>query len=262
MQINKSLIVILLFTISGCTSIPTTRMDYTPISVNSSNFKKINGTLVVKDLIDNRPPREFTQPWGKIWLTYVPLLPYVTMSYERLDETYDLGRNVKTRSLASIITESIANDIRSLGIFKNVEYIGDKNIPNDAEYVLSGKFISSEYQNNITSYCLGMPGVLLWYLPIPMGDNVGKIDLTLDIKTSAGKELWTYNIKNEASKLYTLYNSGGLEITKTMQMSPYGSNDEGIDENSIFSYYTAALRLGMVDAKKSLLQKLSNDNVK
>ena len=262
MQINKALIVILFFTISGCTSIPTTKMDYTPISVGSSNVNKINGTLVVKDLIDDRPPRQFTQPFGKIWLTYAPLLPYVTMSYERLDETYDLGRNVKTRSLASITTESIANDIRSLGVFKNVEYIGDKNIPSDAEYVLSGKYISSEFETHITSFCLGMPGVLLWFLPIPIGNTVGKIDLTLDLKTSAGKELWTYNIKNEASKLYTLYNSGGLVITKTLQISPYGSNDEGIDGNSIFSYYTAALRLGMVDAKKSLLQKLPNDKVK
>ena len=41
MQINKALIVILFFTISGCTSIPTTKMDYTPISVGSSNVNKI-----------------------------------------------------------------------------------------------------------------------------------------------------------------------------------------------------------------------------
>lgn len=257
MKLVKSLSLSLLLVLAGCTAVPTTNFNYVPTAIVTSAQKSTKGILVVKDFNDERPARYITHPLAKLWLTYVPLLPYVNMSYERVEETFSKSHQIEVRSLSSSIAKMVAKDIATTGIFKEVRYIGTRNIPKDAEYILSGNLKSTEYDINTTSYMLGIAGVLLWFLPLPIGDQAATVDLNLDLTSVSGEKIWSDHVTGEASRLYFLYGPTRLFLTRSIDVIHYGDNDEGIDGDSILAYHAAALRKGMVDAKVSLSKAIS-----
>lgn len=253
----KNLAIILILVASGCTAIPTTHFDYIPVSIDTDAQQPPKGLLVVKDFDDKRPQRYITHPMAKIWLTYVPVLPYVNMPYERIEETFAKGHQTEVKELPTSMAEMVAKDISTTGIFKEVRYIGSDSIPADADYVLSGNLVSTQYDINTTSYMLGMGGVLLWILPIPVGNQVATVDLNLALTTTSGEKVWSDHVTGEASKLYSLYWPTRISLTRSINVTHYGDNKEGIDGNSILAYHASALREGMTEAKRSLAKAMA-----
>lgn len=255
-------IIIFLNAILGCAYLPTKNMSYKPISVTVDECLKNQGVLVVKDFAEERPPRAYPSLQGHIFKTYIPLLPYVKVPYERLDESdamtqeRHLSATKNPTKFTSLMPAIIAEDLNALGLFNEVRYIGNDEIPADANFVLTGHLRSSEFDKCFTSYMLGMAGVLLWLLPIPLGSDKATIVCELKLKDISNNEIWSHQLMGKSKRVYTLYNSGGAAISSvySLEIKRYGKNDNGVDGDSLWAYHASALQTGMYIAKQSLVQ--------
>ncbi len=245
-------------TASGCSYVATTRLDYAPAGAVAQRPAPVS--LAVVPLEEDRPPRFYPSSLGRGFLTYVPLLPYVTIPYERLDESLEVATRERGGTLAPSehftvkMAEAMANDLRQSGMFEEVRFVPEGTA--DADYVLSGKLHKTEFDVNMTSYMLGMAGVLLWLAPIPMASNTAEVHIDLLLRDRSGETVWQYPLRGDARRIYTLYNSGGAPVSNrlTLEIKRYGSNDKGIDGDSLWAYHADALRSGMAEAKVSLAQ--------
>lgn len=129
-----------------------------------------------------------------------------------------------------------------------------------ADYVLSGLLRSTEFDVNATSYMLGFAGVLLWLLPIPIGSNTADVAIDLMLRDTQGNVVWQFPLKGNGRRIFTFYNSGGAPVSNalTLEIKRYGTNDKGIDGDSLWAYHADALRSGMGQAKLSLARFLSS----
>lgn len=247
--------------VSGCSYVATTRLDYAP--AGAAGRRPAPASLAVVPLTEGRPPRSYPSQLGRSFLTYVPLLPYVSIPYERLDESLAITRRERgwphesNELFTSKMAAAMANDLRQSGLFEDVRFVPE-GTP-DADYVLSGELTATRFDVNATSYMLGMPGVLLWLLPIPMGSNTAEVQIDLTLLDRSGRTVWEYPLRGNARKIFTLYNSGGAPVSNvfSLEITRYGSNDKGIDGDSLWAYHADALRGGMEDAKRSLAEYLA-----
>ena len=261
-KINIGLTIISIFMIQACSYNPTRNLSY-----NSTNYinapKNPRKILVVRQLSEHRPPRLYSIEIGHAWKTYIPLLPYITIPYERLDETDIMTRTEwheltkEHKPFTSLIGRAIATDLASSGLFKEVRYIGDGDVPQDADYVLNGSLESTQFNTHMSSYMLGMPGVLLWLLPIPMQSHDVTVKGTLLLKNLSNQEISSYQLSGSANKWFTMYSSkASIASTMTMTISKYGKNKEGIDAQSIWAYHASALRNAMQEVRSEMTNSL------
>lgn len=251
-----------IFIMQACSYSPTRDLSY-----NSTNYisapKNPEKILVVRQLIEDRSPRHYSSEMGHVWKTYIPLLPYITIPYERLDES-DIMTRTKRHELTeehkrftSLFGEAIATDLENSGLFKEVRYIGDGDVPLDADYVLNGKLESTQFNTHMSSYMLGMPGVLLWTLPIPMQSHDATVKGTLLLENLSSQEISSYQLSGNANKWFTMYSSkAAISSTYSINISRYGKNNEGIDAESIWAYHASALRNAMQVVKSEMANSI------
>lgn len=240
---------------SGCFYTGTTKLDYTPATVAA---RKLPVSVAVVPLEEDRPPGHYPSQLGRMFLTYVPLLPYVSIPYERLDELYERahrergGAFFENEHFTVKMAKAMAEDLQKSELFEEVRFVPE-GTP-DADYVLTGALRKTQFDVNMTSYMLGMAGVLLWMLPIPIGSNTADVHIDLLLRDRSGATVWKYPLQGDAGRIFTLYNSGGAPVSNvfTLEIKRYGSNDKGIDPNSLWAYHADALRGGMGEAKTSL----------
>lgn len=251
--------------LTGCSYVPTRSLAYEPIPVATPT--RSDRILAVRALLEDRPERAYPNMFGSLFLTYVPLIPYITISYERLDESDEVHKRSKglvwsdESAMTHLLMMAVAKDLKSAHFFSEVRLIGDEPIEADVDYVLEGSLESTAFNVYTTSYGLGMAGVLLWILPIPMGQQEGNVEISLSLRDRSGQKVWSDRLIGEGSRFYTMYNSGGAGISSrySLEIKRYGNNDEGIDGDSIWAYYASAMRTGMKDIKESLASFLAND---
>lgn len=252
----------------ACAYTPTTSLAYRPIPVDAK--PSVKRMLVVRPFAEARPPRSYPSSFGSMFKTYIPLLPYVQIPYERLDETSLIHEDAKkdrgkpldretqhfTRSMAS----AIADDLRASGLFSEVRLLSAAEEPLAGSYVLDGELKSTEFDVNATSYMLGIAGVLLWILPIPCGWETGDVDADLRLSDPDGHVVWRGDLSGRGQRIFTLYNSGGAPVSSRyrLEIKRYGSNDEGIDGDSLWAYHASAIRSGMGTLKQSLAAYLNS----
>jgi hypothetical protein len=251
----------------ACAYTPTTSLAYHPIPVQART--SLQPRLIVKPLSEARPPRSYPSAFGAMFKTYIPLLPYVRIPYERLDETSRIheqrkeernqGLNRSTDHFTVSIAQAIADDLRSSGLFREVVFDGPGVDASDA-YVLDGDLKSTEFDQFATSYMLGMAGVLLWILPIPCGEHAASVEADLRLSDPQGRVVWKDALSGRGKRLFTLYNSSGAPVSSRfrLEIKRYGSNREGIDGNSLWAYHASAIRLGMEPVKRSLAGSLDS----
>lgn len=246
---------------SGCSYVPTTSMAYAP---EGAVRQPVPATLAVVPLTEGRPDRYYPSLLGRAFLTYVPLIPYVEVPYERLDESLAVAARDRGETLPpgqmfpDKMALAIADDLERSGLFSKVTFVPE-GTP-DADYTLHGTLRSTELDVNMTSYMLGMPGVLLWLLPIPNGSTTVDVVIDLELHDRAGQTVWTFPLKGDSRKVFMMYTSSGAAISNrlTLEIPKYGDNDKGIDPRSLWAYHADALRGGMGAAKVSLAQYLAS----
>jgi hypothetical protein len=260
-RLAVALLVAAAASVSGCSYIATTRLDYAP--AGALGQPPAPTSIAVVPLAEERPERSYPVQFNRMFLTYVPLIPYVSIPYERLDESYDVTRRERgwphepNEHFTIKMAEAMANDLRQSGLVEDVRFAPEGTA--EADYVLSGTLKKSEFDVNATSYMLGMPGVLLWLLPIPIGSNTAEVEIDLALRDRSGRTVWQYPLRGNARKIFTLYNSSGAPVSNvfSLEIKRYGSNDKGIDGDSLWAYHADALRSGMGEAKASLAQYLA-----
>jgi hypothetical protein len=250
--------------LGGCSYVPTTRLDYTPIQTGAA--PPVKHTLVVVPLSEDRPPRTYPSELNHMFLAYVPLLPYFSIPYERLDDSLNIatqergaGPLPRDELFPTKMAKRIADDLRQSNLFSDVQFVPEG--AGSADYVLGGLLRSTEFDVNVTSYMLGPAGVLLWLLPIPVGSDTADVVIDLMLRDAQGNLVWQFPLNGNGRRIYTAYGIGApVSNVISLEIAHYGSNDKGIDGDSLWAYHADALRSGMGEAKASLAAFLASSS--
>lgn len=263
--------------LTGCPVAPTFSTGYAPARY-STGHAPVDAILAVRRFTDKRPPRVYTTQ-GRMFLTYVPLLPYVSLPFERMDENVRVidqeiaqfgGTTLATEPMPPApdfyqyaypdsIARAIADDIRQQGLFREVTYIDDLPLGGE-RYVLDGVLQASPLQMTATSYCLGPPGVLLWLLALPVGKASAAINVSLTLTdTTNGAVVWQSDLHADISRIVTLYTSEGIIYGTTWfsYQMVFPPLDVRVDRRSLFAWHFESLRRAMQKAIPELAAALA-----
>jgi hypothetical protein len=264
--------------LGGCQLTPTFDASYQPES-SRLVASPLPGSLAVRRFDEARPPRLWSTT-GKIFLLYIPLIPWVTMPFERIDESakqisdgiekggrgMTLGADVQpapdyeTYAYPESFARAIAGDLAASGLFAECRYVGDESAEG-AAYLLSGKVRASPLRRSATSFGLGMAGVLLWFLPIPMSKTTSAVEVDLSlVDQKSGQEIWNHRVTSDVSRYFMLYTASAMVYGRSgafsFNLEPPPS-DAGVDRRSLFGWHFAALRRAMSAARQDLAATLS-----
>jgi hypothetical protein len=247
----------------GCSYVPTTRVEYDPIEASAASTQSPL-SLAVVPFTEDRPPRYYPSYGSRVFLTYIPLIPWVKIPYERLDESHMKAQKkpepweTTPDHFSRKLPAAIARDLERSNLFREVRFLQDSSEADDFDLVLNGKLRNTEFDVYVSSYMLGMPGVLLWLLPIPVGRNAASVEIELELTDRSGRRLWSEKAIGRAGKFFWLCNSQG-EVSGEfgLDIYRYGRNSEGIDPDSLWAYHAAALRRAMGNVKESLRRSIA-----
>ena len=295
-----------LLTIStGCVLTPTFTTGY-QVAEEGLVDRPFEGELAVQVLEDARPERYYSSA-GRMFQTYIPIVPYVSMPFERLEESVQIQSadiesrglhktSIRPRQLAPPFEEysypqsfarAIVEDLSTSGIFESVALLDEReefgeqssfdapaageglpaedlNTPplNRSRYLLSGTLRQSEYRTTTTSFGLGVVGVLLWIVPIPIQKASAEVELDLVLTDQqTNRVIWKKRIEESLRRYVTMYGSSAMTYGKSQSWSlavmppPSGSK---VDSRSLFSWHFEALRRGMLKARGEIVNALSN----
>jgi hypothetical protein len=276
-QITRTVLAAALL-LQGCQLTPNFDTSYEPDPARLRTAP-LSGTVAVRAFEEARPPRKWSTS-GKIFLLYIPLIPWVTMPFERVDESVrqisdgiersgrgmTLGADVGPAPDFAVYTyphsfpRAIAQDLAASGLFEDCRYVGDEPV-GDARYVLSGVVRETPLRRSSTSFGLGMAGVLLWLLPVPMSKTTAEVEVDLSlVDQSTGQEIWKRTLSSDLSRYFMLYTSSAMIYGRSgafsFNLEPPPS-DAHVDRRSLFSWHFGALRRAMLDARQDLAATLA-----
>jgi hypothetical protein len=238
----------------------------------------LDASLAVIPFEEARPPRLYTTT-GRLYLNYIPLLPWVTMPFERLDESIEKQSEGIARSGPGItmgatqnvappfeqytyprsFARAIAGDLSAAGTFREVRFV-EQDATTGFDYVLSGTVRESPLRNSTTSFGLGIAGVLLWFIPVPMQKTSASVTVDLELRDArTGEVVWSRSLESDVSRYATMYHSAliyGRGGAYSFNLLPPPS-DAKVDRSSLFSWHFEALRRAMLEARTELATKLA-----
>ncbi len=240
----------------------------------------LDRSVAVVPFQELRPPREYSSA-GRTFLTYVPLLPWVSMPFERVDEIVRKqsegiaqgGRGMTSGAAQSVappfeeytyprsFPRAIADDLHASKLFREVRFVEADQV-GGFDYVLRGSVRESPLRGTVTSFGLGMAGVLLWILPIPMQKTSAAVDVEMTLTDAGtGQVVWKRSIDTDLSRIASMYTSvmiygrGGAFSFNVMPPPA----DSQVDRFSLFSWHFEALRRGMLEARGDLAATLARE---
>ena len=226
----------------------------------------INASLAVQRFDDQRPPRLYSTQ-GRALVAMVPLVPYVSLPFERIDETAKLQSKSGAEPTApefeqyaypASFARAIAADLAASGLFKEVIYTG-QNGAAGYRYVLDGALLETPLVESKTCYLLGLPTCYIDFLGVPSIKATARVKVQLRLKdTASGESIWSRTIEGQASELYNdAYSSPILYGPSVFSfVTPIPPADWPVDDRSIFAFHFEALRRAMGDAKPDLAAAL------
>ena len=125
---------------------------------------------------------------------------------------------------------------------------------------LTGTLRETPLRTTTTSFGLGMAGVLLWLLPVPISKITGSATLDVELTDNvSGQVVWRKSLSSELSRLITLYTSSAIVYGRAGGFS-FGlvppPSDSQVDRHSLFSWHFEALRRAMVQARPEIATAL------
>jgi hypothetical protein len=227
----------------------------------------IDASLAVQRFDDQRPPRLYSTQ-GRALVVMVPLVPYVSLPFERIDETAKLQSENGAQPTApdfeqytypASFARTIADDLGASGLFKKVIYTG-QNGAAGYRYVLDGTLLETPLVQSKTCYLLGLPTCYIDFLGVPSIKMTARVKLQLRLQdTASGASIWNETIEGQASEIYNdaysspiLYGPSVFSFVTTIPPA-----DWPVDDRSIFAFHFEALRRAMVEAKPALAAALT-----
>lgn len=130
------------------------------------------------------------------WLAAIPLVPYGEAVFDRPEEVshpeeVDRVEFDPPRDFA----KAVAKEIEHANVFSSVRYA--ETAPDDADLVIRGTLYASTWNRLFTTYMLGAPGGVLWFLGAPMGSTTTtvKMDLKLTPADGTTPTLWSFTMR-------------------------------------------------------------------
>ncbi|HVN84206.1 MAG TPA: hypothetical protein VMW17_05090 [Candidatus Binatia bacterium] len=228
----------------------------------------LDASLAVQRFDDERPPRLYSTS-GRLLLAMVPLVPYASMSFERLDETARLqsengaeptAPDFEQYAYAASFARAIADDLAASGLFKKVDYTGQRGATG-YQYVLDGVLLETPLVDSKTCYLFGLPTCYIDFLGVPSIKTTARVKLRLNLRDAAsGVSVWSQTIEGQASALYNdAYSSPILYGPSIFSFeTPIPPADWPVDNRSIFAFHFEALRRAMAQAKPDLAAALTD----
>jgi len=270
----------MLFCVAGCQLTPTFTLGYEPeIDPRLLNLKT-EAKLAVVQFDDMRPEKEYAS-MGRIFLTYVPLVPFIRVPYERMDELVNdisfkiaLGGRGMTLAAKQNAAPPLAETRYPVSMAKAVakdmgQYMGKAEFVSAPpkkgyDYVLKGVLRATPVTNWNTSYCLSIFGVLLWFTGLPCGGCTGSTEIDLVLEDKTGRKIWEGKLDGGDGKLITLYTSSAMVYGRSgaFSMNIYPCWERGINSRSLFAWNFAALKDGMDGVKGPILRAIAQDRQK
>lgn len=181
-------------------------------------------------------------------------------SVSALSDTLETIIHRSSRVTSSSCPAAIVEDLASAGLFDGVDFVED-GVTDGYRYVLSGTLHASPLRTTTTSFGLGMAGVLLWILPVPMAKTTASLDLDLVLTDrETGDVVWTKRLDESIRRYYTLYTSSAMIYGRggafSFNLVPPPS-DSKVDRRSLFSWHFETLRRAMLDSRNEIAAALS-----
>ncbi|MFH2205066.1 MAG: hypothetical protein ABIJ96_18305 [Elusimicrobiota bacterium] len=130
---------------------------------------------------------------GTYFFSFVPLMPYGWMTYERPDAArfFNTVREFQF-DVSEDLAKAAATSIRRSGLFKDVFFTfgGEKD---RADLILTGTVISTKWNGKVITYGLSIAGPYLWLLGLPAGLSTSDFIVKLELKNvKTGDLIWEF----------------------------------------------------------------------
>ena len=226
----------------------------------------IDASLAVHRLEDARPPRLYSTQ-GRMLIAMVPLVPWASMPFERVDETAKLqsergaeptAPDFEQYAYPASFARAIAADLAASSLFKEVVY-GAEDGAAGRRYVLEGALLETPLRHAKTCYFVGLPGCYLDFLGLPSIKTTAAVKLRLTLRdTASGASVWSRTVEGQASKIFNdAYSSPILYGPSIFSfVMPIPPADWPVDDRSIFAFHFEALRRAMAEVKPDLAAAL------
>ena len=150
---------------------------------------------------------------GTYFLYMIPLMPFGWGRYERPDAARMFNTVAEFQfNPSEDLAKAAAYSLRKSNLFKDAffTYGGDKE---NADLLLEGEIISTEYRGSIWSYGLSFYGPLLWFFGFPAGRSHNELGLSLKMKKiSDGSLVWKKSYTKNSKVLQGLYYNSGHDV--------------------------------------------------
>jgi hypothetical protein len=231
--------------LAGCTYPARLATGYVPTRA-ALRPAPLDAALAVHRFADERPPRLYSTQ-GRSLLAMVPLVPWASMPFERIDETVRLqsergatptAPDFEQYAYPASFARAVADDLGA-----------------GYRYVLDGTLLETPLVHAKTCYFLGLPGCYIDFLGVPSIKTTAQVRLRLTLRdTATGAVLWSDTVEGTASRILNdaystpiLY--GPSIFSFVVPVPPAGWP---VDDRSVFAFHFEALRRAMAAARPKI----------
>lgn len=147
------------------------------------------------------------------WLCAIPLVPYCTADYHRLESANGfITAGAYNFRPSEDLAKATAVELRQTGLFRDV-FVTDRATDPGAQLLLRGTIINTDWNGSRYFYLLGPYGPLLYIFGLPIGSVQDTLKLKLELVDPASSQvLWTYAVDQNYAMTEGLYYNFGEDF--------------------------------------------------
>lgn len=160
-----------------------------------------------------------------VFLYLIPLVPYGSMKYERPDAARMFNTIQQFEfNVTEDLSKAVVVSLQRSGLFKDVFFTfgGEKA---NADLIIKGKILSTDWIGKTYSYGLSVEGPLLWIFGLPCGSSYNKLSLELELNDKKPAKIWGYNFTKDKTIVQGYYYSFGDDVKSYASLMEDGMNE-------------------------------------
>lgn len=168
--------------------------------------QQYNSILAIESFKDERPTIGGS---GKMWLAFVPLMPFGWGFYNRPENgKFFVSIQAFKFDPANQLAQAAEMSLKHSGLFKDIYFIQNYT-ETKPDYIFTGVIKSTLYRQKMFTYCISWFGSLLWFVGAPAGWNENQLEIDFSLKSvKDDRIIWTYTAKNSDTRVGWFYYQG------------------------------------------------------